>query len=50
MEDGYRADLNLPRLGDPTEILTEQLSIEGNVLAGLKDPLAGVCFARALRR
>jgi len=50
MEDGYRVDLNLPRLGDSGEILTEQLSIEANVLAGLRDPLAGVSFARALQR
>jgi hypothetical protein len=50
MEDGYRADLKLPRLGDSTEILTEQLAIQSNVLAGLKDPLAGVIFARGLQQ
>jgi hypothetical protein len=50
MEDAYRADLNLPRLGDSGEILTEQLTIQANVVGGLKDPLAGVRFARALRR
>jgi hypothetical protein len=48
VEDGYRRDLNMPSIGDSSEILAEQLSIEANVLAGLENPLSGVRFAQRL--